>query len=75
MLPYSLDSMLIGIIFIAAALWARQLFNLNLWIYRKIGLVSLAEFWNRQRGWWLPAMRTVIVAFAVIFFAQGAGII
>lgn len=73
MLPHSLNFMLIGIIFIAAALWARHLFNLNLWVYRKIGLVSLAEFWNRQRGWWLPTMRTVTITFALSILRSGRG--
>jgi hypothetical protein len=64
-----------GVAFGVAALGAHIIVRFNVWLYRKIGFVSLARYWETQLHWWIPMVRVVCAAFAIIFMALGVGLV
>lgn len=75
MAQFDLELLILAAVFLMAGVFARHLIDFNLWIYKRIGLVSLADFWKRQLKWWLPTVRAVAIIGAVAFFVIGTGIL
>jgi len=71
----NLQSFLFITVLCAGVFATRPLINLNLWVYRKLRLFRLARFWQRQLGWWIPAVRVVCATGAVFFVLVGLGMI
>ena len=71
----SLTQVVVGIACLAAALAARPLVGLNLWLYGKVGLSGLADTWERRLGWWVPTVRAVAVAPGLVLLAMGTGVL
>jgi hypothetical protein len=67
--------LIVGFLLAFGAVFARPLINLNLRVYRTVGLSSWAGFWRRQLRWWLPAVRWACIFGAIGFLAMGLGIV
>ena len=57
--------MLLGIIAILGLLFFQNLYDLNLFLYRKWGWKTLADTWERRKKWGLFTGRIILSAIAI----------
>jgi hypothetical protein len=45
--------------------FASEIYDFDLWLYRKLGWTDLANRWERRKTWWLPLCRIVSALFII----------